>query len=247
MNAKSVIGIHRVLRKALNQAYKLQMITKNPADCTELPKPKRYYPKLLADEDIERFIKAFFETDIYIPTMLSLMLGLRRGETLGLRWQDINWINNIICIRQSVLPTKNGIIFADVKTESSHRDIPVSEHIINMLKEYKTIQDEYKKYFDKAYIDNDLICCKKDGFPYNPGTFSHMFENILIKNNIPQMRFHDLRHTNATLMLKNNISAKIASSRLGHATTAITLDLYSHVLPDMHKEAIEKLDNVFFK
>ncbi|MDF2866128.1 MAG: tyrosine recombinase xerC-like [Clostridia bacterium] len=153
------------------------------------------------------------------------MLGLRRGETLGLRWQDINWNNYIISIRQSVLPTKKIIIFAYVKTESSHRDIPISKHIIDMLEEYKITQENYKKSFDRAYFDNDLICCKKYGYPYNLGAFSHMFENILLKEKIPKIRFHDLRHTNATIMLKSNISAKIASSRLGHANTSITLDI----------------------
>ncbi|MFZ5989320.1 MAG: tyrosine-type recombinase/integrase [Bacillota bacterium] len=108
------------------------------------------------------------------------------------------------------------------------------------------MQDKLKDILGNAYNDNDLITCSGDGFPINPSTFSHTFARVLKRNNLQHIRFHDLRHTNATLMLKHNISPKVASERLGHSKINITLDLYSHVLKEMQEDAAIKIDNAIF-
>lgn len=100
---------------------------------------------------------------------------------------------------------------------------------------------------DEAYNDNDLVNCNNDGTPLNSASFSHVFSRALGKNNLPHIRFHDLRHTNATLMLKCNIPAKVASKRLGHSNIAITLDLYSHVMKEMQEDAALKIDDILHK
>lgn len=246
LSAKTVIAIHRTLRKALNQAYKLQMINKNVADMVELPKKKSYQAKTLNDEDIPAFINAFKDTEIYISVMLALSLGLRRGEALGLRWKDIDFKGKTITINQTILHIKSGYVFHNPKTEKSHRSILISDLVIKLLINQKKKQNENKLMLGQAYNDYDLVTCRADGTPINPATFSHMFSTVLTKNELPNIRFHDLRHTNATLMLKSNIPAKIASERLGHSTIGITLDLYSHVLKDMQEEAVNKLDSVIF-
>ena len=121
------------------------------------------------------------------------------------------------------------------------------EGLSSVLKRHRVKQLEDKMFFSTEYKDNELICCKRDGNPYNPGSFSHKFEHFLKSNNLRALRLHDLRHTNASLILQYNVPAKVASQRLGHSSIGITLDLYSHVIHDMQTEAANKLDTGIYK
>jgi len=107
---------------------------------------------------------------------------------------------------------------------------------------HKESQEKWKKIFKTDYDDNDIVCSKENGNYIHPGRFSHKFSNGLKKAELPHIRFHDLRHTNATLMLKANIPAKIASQRLGHSNIGITMDLYSHVINEMQEEAVNMIE-----
>lgn len=247
LSPKSVIQTHRILRKALSQAVKLQLINKNPADYVEVPKKKTFHAKVLNESDIPKFLNIFKSTDIYIAIVLAIGVGLRRGEVLGIRWNDIDFKNKTISINQTLLHGNKGYIFSTPKSEKSRRTIVISDSILYILNEVREKQCDDKRKLGKSYNDSGLIICKNDGSPINPSTFSHVFSKVLKDNYFSHIRFHDLRHTNATLMLKNNIPAKIASERLGHSSIGITLDLYSHVLNEMQEEAAEKLENAVFK
>lgn len=246
LSAKSIIYIHRVLRKALQQAFRLQLVNRNVADYVELPKAKKFKPSILNIEQILKMLEDLKNTKFYIPVLLAVATGLRRGEVLGLRWADIDSKECTITINQNLIPDKTGVIITTPKTENSHRTILVSQLIIQELLLHKEKQDKIKKDLEEIYYDHDLVNCKLDGLPLNPSTFSSDFSDILKKLKLPHVRFHDLRHMNATIMLKSNIPAKIASERLGHSTIGITLDLYSHVLNDMQKEAAETFDRILF-
>ena len=247
LSAKSVIYIHRVLRKALSQAVKLQILSKNAADFVDTPKKKTYQAKILNEDEIQLLLNAFRGTNIFIPVVLAISTGLRRGESLGLRWGDIDFEQKTLTISQTILPTNEGYTFDTPKSEKSHRTIVVADNITKLLQHHKRLQENNKKLLGKAYNDFDLVSCYPDGKPFSPSSLSHMFARVLKRNNLPSIRFHDLRHINATLMLKNNIPAKIASERLGHSTVGITLDLYSHVLKEMQEDAALKLDSIIFK
>jgi integrase len=247
LSAKTVMYIHRVLREALSHAVKQQIIPRNVADFVEVPKLKKYRATVLNEDGVQLLLEAFKDTNYYIAVLLGVGVGLRRGEALGLQWKDIDFENKTIQINRSLLPTENGLIFHDPKTEGSNRIIVVSNTIINMLLVAKEQQEKSKKLLGEAYNDIDLVTCWDDGSPINPTTFSQSFGRTLKRNKLPHIRFHDLRHTNATMMLKQKVSAKVASERLGHSTIGITLDLYSHVLKEMQEEAAEKLESVIFK
>jgi len=247
LSAKSVIYIHRNLREALNHAVKMQLIPRNVADLVEVPRQKVFRASFLNENQIQNLLKAFEATNMYIPVLLAVGLGLRRGEALGLQWKDIGFEDKTIAIMRSLLPSKGGLIFHEPKTEHSHRVITASEGIINELVKQKEEHEKYKKLLGQAYNDKDLVCCLNDGSPINPASFSHSFSSALETYKLPHIRFHDLRHSNATLMLKHNISAKVASERLGHSNIGITLDLYSHVMKEMQEDAANKLDNALFK
>ena len=246
LSAKSVLNIHRILKRALAHAVKMQVVNRNAAEFVEVPKQKKYKASVLDETQVQNMLKVFKETNLYIPVLLAVGLGLRRGEALGLRWQDIDFESNSIAIIQTLLMTKGGIIFHDPKTETSKRVLIAPSTIMEELKKHKERQEEVIKIMGKAYQDNDLVSCYDDGHPFNPSTYSGLFGDILKRNKLPQIRFHDLRHTNATIMLKHNISAKVASERLGHSTIGITLDLYSHVLKEMQVEAANKIEKAIF-
>lgn len=247
LSAKSVLYIHRVLRKALSNALKMQLIPRNVADAVELPKAKTYYAKFLNEKELKKLLNTLKNTDIYIPVLLASCLGLRRGEALGLQWKDIDFENKTISVIRALLPSIGGTpIFHEAKTKTSERTIVISDSIIFELEKHRNKQQRYRKLLGNAYKDYDLVTCLNNGSPINPASFSHTFARTLKKHNLRHIRFHDLRHSNATLMLKHNISPKVASERLGHSKINITLDLYSHVLKEMQEEAANKIDNAIF-
>ncbi|MHC1694036.1 MAG: tyrosine-type recombinase/integrase [Eubacteriales bacterium] len=119
--------------------------------------------------------------------------------------------------------------------------------MVTLLRQHKRRQMEDMLFMGSEYHNDDLVCCKSDGTAYNPGSFSHRFNDFLKKHGLREIRLHDIRHSNASLMLKYNVPAKVASQRLGHSSIGITLDLYSHVLGDMETEAASKIDEGIFK
>lgn len=247
LSPKSVLYIHRVLRQALNHAVKMQLIPRNVADCVEVPRQKVFKAAYLNEGQVQNLLRAFKETNIYIAVLLAVGVGLRRGEAMGLQWKDIDFKSKIITISRSLLPSSKGLIFHTPKTENSQRHIVVPDSILDELELQKSKQDDFKALLGDGYRNNDLITCYEDGTPINPASASHTFARVLQRNGLPHIRFHDLRHTNATLMLKHNIPAKVASERLGHSNIGITLDLYSHVMKEMQEDAANKLDQALFK
>ena len=242
LSPRSVQYIHMVLRQALEQAYNMQLIVRNVADMVKVPKQIKYTANFLLEEEVTELLKIFKETDIYMPVLLAVGLGLRRGEALGLKWKNVDLKNKVIYIKDNLVPTKNGVEFLEPKTEHSKREIVVPDKIINELIELKNKQEIYKKILKAYYINMDLVCCYDNGKNFSPGAFSHLFASVLKRNNFRHIRFHDLRHTNVTLMLKANISPKVASARVGHSKVSTTLDIYSHVIREMQDEAAEKLN-----
>jgi integrase len=246
LSTKSVIHIHRVLRKALYNAEKMQLIQRNVADFVELPKLKKFKSGVYDENQVKALLKVAKENDMYLPILLAVSIGLRLGEVFGLQWKDIDFRDNTIVIQRSLSLINRKLVFHEPKTEKSNRVIVVSDTIINELECQQEKQKESKSIMGQAYNDYDLVNCYDDGLPINPSNYTHRFAKLLKRNGLPHIRFHDLRHTNATLMLKQNIPAKVASERLGHSTVSITLDLYSHVLREMQEEAAKKIDNVIF-
>ncbi len=246
LSSKSILQIHRILSRALKRAQRLQMIKQNPCEYVELPKMKRYKPNIYDAEQIKRLLTVAKNEEIYIPVLLSATLGLRRGEVLGLTWDCIDYENKVLTINKSLLyiEQSNSVEFSTTKTESGNRRILILSQLINILKEHQNVQNEIKRDIGSAYHDWNLICCYANGRYFNPTRFSHKFSRLLEKYELEHIRFHDLRHSNATLMLEGNIPAKIASQRLGHSSIQVTLDIYSHVRDEAQKETVELIDNL---
>ncbi|MEZ7892794.1 MAG: tyrosine-type recombinase/integrase [Candidatus Wallbacteria bacterium] len=243
---RTIKYIHRNLSTALEYAIKMQLISNNPAKFATPPKIKAYRSEIYDENEITTMLSKAKGTDLEVPLAIAVTLGLRRGELLALKWQDIDFENVKVTIKNNLVKTTKGCIFKDLKTESSYRSIDIPYGLIKLLKEHKNNQEKIKINFQNCYNDNDLVCCHANGNPFSPCYFTCKFEKFLIKNHLKKIRLHDLRHTNATLMLKYGIPAKIASKRLGHSSVGITLDLYSHVIGDMQREAAQKIDEGVF-
>src|SRR5680860_740229 len=184
---------------------------------------------------------------VWIPVLLAVTTGMRRGEILGLRWSDVDLDNGVLCVRQALSKTQaEGIVFREPKTAKSRRTLALMHMTVDALKEHRKWQTEERLRLGPVFEDHGLVCAKEDGRPWHPESFTSA-GRILCRDTGVTVRFHDLRHTHATQLLRGGIHPKVVSERLGHSTIALTLDTYSHVLPGMQEEAAGKLDAILQK
>lgn len=231
------------MKKALDYAVKNRMIKYNPILDVSLPKKKKYTIKLLNQSEFEKLLEVIKGTPIETAVYLTVNYGLRRGEVLGLRWQDIDFENK--CIRICNTRTKMSSDFEkQPKTESSNRTLPLIDNVAEYLKKVKQQQEKDKKLFGNCYYNCDYVCRNIDGKPISPGSYNHRFRSLLIANDMPLIRVHDLRHLNATMLLRQGISAKEIQVWLGHSQISTTLDIYTHVDFEMKKATANILNNL---
>lgn len=266
LSGVTVRHFHNVLNMAFNQAIKWQIVNFNPCNSVEKPKIKKRQLTVWTAEQLIRFLDKVKNTTIYLPVLLATSTGMREAEICGLTWKCVDLDNRIIYVENQLQLISKKLELVDLKTSGSNRNITISNSIVNILKDVYKKQTENRNYFKENYDRNDFVVCKDDGSPYNPEYISSNFKRVLyeykhtVKINdetkkmnlcdelqIPLIRFHDLRHTHATLLLKANTNPKVVAERLGHSTVKMTLDTYSHVLPSMQKEAADKLNDIFLK
>lgn len=197
--------------------------------------------------------------DLWPVWHLLVLEGMRRGEALGLRWADINWERKTAHISQTVIPDRRAgkklaendmpielsrvVIQSRTKTRAGARTVRLTDETITALKAHRTRQNGIRLAAETWY-PHDLIICTAHGTPIEPPVVTRCFENLRIVAGLPRIRVHDLRHTSATMLLRAGVPAKIVSERLGHASVGITMDLYSHVTPDMQDGAAEAMSNI---
>ena len=166
---------------------------------------------------------------------IELATGLRRGELLGLKWQDIDWKNGIIKVRRQVARVDGEIVEAPLKTKNSYRAVTISQQAIEVLK------------IQKRNTNDEYVFPSPNGGPISPDSVNNMLKRVLARAGIPKVRFHDLRHTFATIALQSGVDIKTVSSMLGHFSAGFTLDTYAHVTTSAQKEAAETMGQVLTK
>jgi integrase len=242
LSPKTVGYIHVVIHMALEQAVRENLVNNNVARLVKKPKQTKHEIYPLTVEQMKAFLDATKSHRFYVPFLLECHSGLRRGELLGIRWQDINFETKAISVNQSLIRTRQkGLVMSDPKTEKSKRTIPIADEVIEALKGHKAIQNQHKLLAGRGYNNADLVFCSNIGNPIDPRNFTEQFERAIKQANLPRVRFHDMRHSHATMLLLHNVQPKIVQDRLGHSTISMTMDTYSHILPGMQEEATEKV------
>ncbi|MCK2017945.1 site-specific integrase [Peribacillus frigoritolerans] len=245
-SAHTIHLIFRIVSASLKKAKVLKLIKHNPSDGITLPKIKKREMSIWTLKQVNQFISEASNinrlTRCYIGFLISIFTGMRQGEILGMRWKDVDFETQTIFVRQTL--TQNAEIKSGAKNEASVRSIHIPSKLVDELRSYRKQVLQEKLTHGQNYHDNDLVVCTRDGKPMIPRNFRKEFYNLVERVGLPKIRFHDLRHTHATILIQQNINVKLISERLGHSDIETTLNTYSHVLPDMQKSVSDKLDKI---
>lgn len=234
---------HRILFEALSYSVKQGLLARNVAEAVDPPRPERKKMVILAAEDIPKFLEAARETPYYCFFFTLLYTGLRRGEALALRWRDVDLDMASLSVVQTLHRLSgSGYIIKEPKSPRSRRSVTLPPSLALLLRQYRAKQEMKRLLLGKSLTDDDFVFAHPDGAHLDPATVTHALGKVIRKAGLPNVRLHDLRHTHATLMMKAGIHPKIVSERLGHASIAITLDTYSHVMPGLQEAAARRFD-----
>jgi integrase len=245
LSTTTVHHIHAVLHRALESAVALDLVVRNVADRVTAPRMRRHEMEVLSPEQSKIFLEAIADDPLEALYMLALTTGMRQGELLGLKWRDIDLDAGWLHIHATVRKLRGNFIFAAPKTKRSRRGVALTALAIEALRHHRNRQTQKRAVVGAAWQENDLVFPDATGRPMD-GKYmlKHCFRPLLRRAGLPPIRFHDLRHTAATLLLGQGIHPKVVAEMLGHTTITITLDTYSHVLPEMQREATVKLDRL---
>ena len=238
---RTVNYIHTTLSKALKDAVADGLITRNPASSVKAPRPKKKEIRPLSSEQAKVFLEAVRGDRFEAAFVVALHCGLREGEILGLKWSDVDFDAGTLQVRRTLSEALAGHLFEPPKNGKG-RSVKLTARAVEALRNHLTRQIEGIESLGDRYRDQGLVFPSRVGTPMNAKNLTaRSFKPLLKKAGVPDIRFHDLRHTFATLMLQNGEHPKVVQEMLGHATIAITMDTYSHVLPNMQRDAVARL------
>ncbi|MDX6200414.1 MAG: hypothetical protein QOJ79_3565 [Actinomycetota bacterium] len=244
LSAKSVRYVHDILNRALQDAMRWQLVSRNVARLATPPKPKiadRREQITWTRDELGAFLELSRPHRLHAAFFVLAMSGARRGEILALRWSDVDLSVGRLYVRRSLVCVTHEAVYSDTKTTRSRRAIAVDPATVAALRRHRAEQAAEKLAAGGDYDDRDLVFCDRQGRELHPERFTRTFQEQVAALGLPRVRLHDLRHTWATLALQTGIHPKIVSERLGHANTTITLDIYSHVMPSMHADAANEV------
>jgi integrase len=244
LSARTVSAFHSLLHKALDTAVRWNLLSRNVCDAVSPPRPKRREIRTFTPEQAQQLLEAVSNHRLKILFILALATGMRLGELLGLKWEDIS--DGTLQVRRTLYYiNKVGFEEAEPKTEKSRRNIILPAFVVEELKQHRIRQLEERLKAGESWKEHNLVICTVTGYYISPGDISaKLLRSILRKAGLPRIRFHDLRHSAATLLLSMGVHPKVVQELLGHSQISMTMDIYSHVLPSMQKEAMEKINSV---
>jgi integrase len=255
----SPAGVHRVhaaVHVALGQAVKWQMLAYNVASAVTLPKVERHEIRALTQDETARLLRAAQlpdaqkRTRMFAPLALATATGMRSGEVLGLRWQDVDLDGGALSVVQALREDGQGLYLTQPKTTKGRRRIALPPFAVQVLRAHRAAQDEERLRVGTEWKGGDFVFAAVGGGPWAPSNFARAFRTVLARtagedargHDMPalKLRFHDLRHTHASQLMRAGVHPKIVQERLGHASIGITMDLYSHVAAGMQEEAADR-------
>ncbi|PZX07415.1 site-specific recombinase XerD [Psychrobacillus insolitus] len=241
--------MHQILNQAFNQAVKWKRIKYNPVIDADPPAVTKEEMKIWSYDEINTFLEHCKGERHHLTFLLAIYTGLRRGEILGLKWSDIDLVNKTIRVQRSLayIP-KKGYILTSTKTRKSNRIVPISDMVVNELVKYRKQQEIWKEQLGEQYQEEDLVICTETGSKQDPRNVLRALKRLITTSNVTHIRFHDLRHTHASILISKGVDVVKVSKRLGHVNAKITLETYAHLVPDedndladVFEKALEKI------
>jgi integrase len=243
LGARSIQIVHSTLRTMLSEAIREELIERNVATVVRPPSVERVEVQPWSTEEASRFLAAAADHRLHALFAVGVALGLRKGELLALRWDDVDLESGVLHVRQNVqrLP-EMGLVFGPPK---SRRTIPLPAASAKVLRTHRASQAAEALSLGPAWVDSGLVFTSTVGTVIEPRNLNRLFDELIAKARVRRIRFHDLRHTCASLLLAQNVPARVVMEILGHSQLAMTTDLYSHVMPTALREAADAMDRVF--
>ncbi len=248
LSGNTVKHYHANIRKALQYAMRTDIIPSNPADKVELPKIQKYNPSFYTSDEVKGLLSEVVGTKLEIPVMIDCFYGFRRSEVIGLKWSAIDFEKKTITINHTITQSNGKLIIRDkAKNNSSRRSLPLEPIVETFLLELKEKQEENKKLCGNSYNKDwlEYICVDDCGNLIRPDYVTETFLKLLKKRKLKQIRFHDLRHTCASILLKNGANMKEIQAWLGHSTYNTTADIYAHLDTSSICNTGKVISNVF--
>jgi len=244
LSSRTVHHQHRVLSQALKYAIRQGYLGRNPCDLVDPPSPKGKAMRTLTQSEVTDLLIAAQDSYYYPAIYTAVSTGLRQAELLGLRWRDVDIASRSISVSQVLYKRRGVYQFNKPKTEHSRRRLRMTDKLAQFLGEYRLERERLCHQLGKTITLDDLVFADIEGKPLDPSFLSHTFAKMVRKAGLKDVRFHDLRHSFASLMLLSGVPPKVISEALGHSSVAFTMDVYSHILPEMQEEAMALLDAV---
>lgn len=249
LKPKTIKLIHTVLHKAIDNAVRWNLVSRNVCDLVSLPTSDRYEMQPLTLEQCQKLLTVARGHRLENMLAVAIATGMRRGELLALRWQDVSIEQGRFHVRRTVdyiaAYGRRGYVENEPKTASGVRQIELPRFAIDALVQQRRYVEQLKEKCGAKWRECDLVFCNNTGEYLYPVLVHKEFKLLLKAADLPAIRFHDLRHTAATILLSMDVHSKVVQELLGHSSITVTMDLYSHVLPSMQHEAMGKFDSVF--
>ncbi len=239
----TVRHLHAVLHDAFGDAAKWSLVARNVVALVDPPKAERHEMRALDEEQLRAFLAAAAGDPLEALYVLAVTTGMRQGELFGLRWQDVDLEKRMLQVRRTISWATGTALVSDPKTAKSRRRIELGQVAVDALRAHRTRQLEARLARASAWDDRGLVFANEVGGALHPSNVTNRrFRPLLERAHLPRIRFHDLRHTAATTLLGRSVPTKIVSEMLGHSSTSITADVYSHVTPTMQRAAASVMD-----
>lgn len=239
LSAKTVRYVHTTIHKVFEDAGDAQLVGQNPAARARPPKLQavaRHEMRYWTAEQLSRFLVCARSHRLYPAFYLAAMTGMRRGEVLGLRWNDVDFERQRLSIRQTLISVAYEVMQSTPKTHQA-RAVDLDPETVDILRRHRTDQEDERTTWGTDYENNGLVFAKENGKPLHPDSFTQSFDRLIRTSGLSRIRLHDLRHTHASIALQAGIPIKVISERLGHESPGFTLKQYAHVMPGMQKAA----------
>ena len=243
LSQRSVLQIHATLHRALEQAVKWGLLVRNPSSAVDRPRPARVEMATLTLDELMRLFEAAQGTRMYALFVLLGTTGMRVGEALGLKWEDVDLAGRRLVVRRALQRVGgHGLKFVEPKTSRSRRTVHLTELAVEALVTHRQHTDLLRQMARDRWRESGLVFTSTVGDGMEAGVVNDNLRRLLRKTGLPYIRVHDLRHTVATILLQGGAHPKLVQDLLGHSTVTLTLDTYSHVTPALHQEATRRLD-----